>query len=61
MHLLNGATAERVRSSDGVTVQGCGCAHTPTVWWQMCATHYEEFATLHQRAREERAIQELTT
>lgn len=42
MHLLNGYTESRTRSSEGCTVLPCGCAHTDTTWVQMCDEHWQE-------------------
>ncbi len=42
VHLLNDTLAPRVKSSDGCTVQPCGCASTDTRWLQLCETHWLE-------------------
>lgn len=53
MHLLNGNTLTRQRSSEGCTVLPCGCAHTDTTWLQMCDEHWQE--EQHYRAASRRA------
>lgn len=53
IHLLNGATEVRVRSSEEVTVLLCGCAHTPTRWLQMCDADYQPDHALHLQAQAE--------
>lgn len=50
MHLLNGYTEIRVRSSEGCTVLPCGCAHTDTRWIQMCDACYAEWSARHSAA-----------
>lgn len=59
IHLLNGNTAERSRSSDGCTVYPCGCAHTDTHWLQLCDAHYGPTLALHQQARQDHAARDL--
>lgn len=52
--LLNGSTAPRVKSSDGVTVLPCGCAHTAgeiQTFLQMCAPCHEVWKILHDSTR----------
>lgn len=48
--LVNGTSAPRSRSSEGVTVLDCGCAHTATHWLQMCRPHYAEDSAIHEAA-----------
>jgi hypothetical protein len=60
IHLLNGNTHERQRSSDDVTVLPCGCAHTATRWLQMCDPCYQSDAALRAAAHQEKLEKELT-
>jgi hypothetical protein len=53
--LLNGTTAERTRASEGVAVDKCRCAYTPTLWLQMCRKHWDESEKLAEGARLARA------
>jgi hypothetical protein len=53
--LLNGTPSERTRSSEGVTVDKCGCAYTATLWLQQCRKHYDESEALAAGARASRA------
>lgn len=48
--LINGSKEPRSRSSESVTVLDCGCAHTPTMWLQMCRLHYTEDRAIHDAA-----------
>lgn len=47
MHLLNGTSAARARSSDGVTVLECGCAYSEKAWLQMCDAEYSAWHDRH--------------
>jgi hypothetical protein len=60
IHLLNGTTQARIKSSDEVTVQPCGCAHTDVMWLQMCDPHFQADNALRRAAQEDRAIRSLT-
>lgn len=60
MHLVNGSTEVRHRSSDGCTVLTCGCAHTDTRWLQLCSAHYADWHALHNRPRDPDTIQGVT-
>jgi hypothetical protein len=51
LHLMNGNTVPRVRSSDGCTVLPCQCAHTEREIVQMCDLHWLEWRNLHDAAR----------
>lgn len=48
--LMNGVTEIRVRSSEGCTVLGCGCASTDVMWLQMCFVHHALWSPLHAEA-----------
>lgn len=63
IHLLNGATEIRERSSEAVTVLPCKCAHTNgecQTWVQMCDEDYTEDHALHESARLNHLAGELT-
>jgi hypothetical protein len=51
VHLINGSTAVRVRSSEDCTVLDCGCAHSAVLWTQMCLAHWSAWSELHATAR----------
>lgn len=56
IQLLNGSKAARVKSSDGVTVLACGCAHSEREWSQMCYAHYQEWRAVHVDAQSNRKV-----
>jgi hypothetical protein len=60
IHLLNGSTQARVKSSDDVTVRPCGCAHTDVMWLQMCDPCFQADQIFRRVAQEDRAIRSLT-
>lgn len=62
IHLLNGSTEIRVRSSEGTTVLDCGCAYTeqPSRWIQMCDPDFQADNALHEQARLNHLAGELT-
>jgi hypothetical protein len=60
IHLLNGTTQARVKSSDDVTVYPCGCAYNDVMWLQMCDPHYQADSVYRAAAQEDRAIRSLT-
>lgn len=50
VHLLNGSTEQRVRSSEGCALLPCGCAHTTGElqrWLQACDAHHTEWQERH--------------
>ena len=59
IHLLNGSTEIRIRSSDGCTVLPCGCAHTDTHWLQMCDPCYQPDAAIRAQAKADHQRQKL--
>ena len=55
VHLLNGNDHIRKRNTkgaEGVRILDCGCAHTDSMWLQMCVDHYDDFMDRHQKAKE---------
>lgn len=56
VHLLNGATQERLRASEGTVVQPCGCAYTASTWLQMCDVHYQPWHQRHEQSRYDHAL-----
>jgi hypothetical protein len=60
IHLLNGSTEPRVRSSEGVTVQPCGCAATDIMWLQMCDPHFQADNALRQQAHQDKLAEQFT-
>lgn len=50
MHLMNGNTTVRTRTSDGCEVLPCGCAHTALEWHQLCDEHFAQWSLWHVQA-----------
>jgi hypothetical protein len=59
IYLLNDSTEVRQRSSDGVVVLDCGCAHTDIRWLQMCDAHFQPDHQRHTQALQGHAAQDL--